>query len=188
MHEKIFIITGPSGAGKSSVSRKVLEREPRLKRLVTHTTRPPRPNEKDGIDYFFDSKEKFEEMKKNNELFEYDCHYDYCYGSRQQDLDDLLQNGLPVLIVVDPNGARTISNKLKDVCVIFIDVENDEDLLLRINKRDKGDTKGLSDRLQSIAEERKIAKISEKVVINKTGKIDETVSEIISLIDNLIKT
>ncbi len=104
----LFIISAPSGAGKTTVCEALLERTDRVKRAITTTTRPPRPGEKDGVDYFFLNEEEFREKLDRGRFLEHARIYDYYYGSGRDYIESQLEAGYDVVLVVDVQGARSI--------------------------------------------------------------------------------
>src|SRR6201990_3304386 len=93
----MFVLSSPSGAGKTTLSRMLLEREPGLRMSVSATTRPMRPGEVDGRDYFFVDKQKFEAMVKQGELLEWATVFDNLYGTPRAPVEKALAEGRDVL-------------------------------------------------------------------------------------------
>ncbi len=108
MKGRLFILSAPSGAGKTTVCEALLEKTDRAKKAITTTTRPPRPGEKDGVDYFFLTEEEFKEKLDRGRFFEHALVYDYYYGSGRDYVESQLEAGYDVLLVVDVQGARSI--------------------------------------------------------------------------------
>ncbi len=104
----LFILSAPSGAGKTTVCEALIEKTDRVRKAITTTTRPPRPGEKDGVDYFFLSEEEFKEKLDRGRFFEHALVYDYYYGSGRDYVESQLEAGYDVILVVDVQGARSI--------------------------------------------------------------------------------
>ncbi len=185
MRGKIFIITGPSGVGKTSIATELLKRRPRLKKLVTYTTRPIRPGETNGVSYHFVDEATLTSMQNAGELFESARVYDTLYGSKKSDVEALLHAGNDVLFVIDVQGAKTIQQDHPETVVIFIDAESDEALMKRLEARDQGKTVNLEERLQAIQNERVYGASCQHRVVNQEGKLTETVDAILNLMDHL---
>lgn len=134
---KLFVISGCSGVGKSTVLSKVMEKQPALQFSVSATTREPRPNERDGVDYYFVSRETFEKMIRNNEFLEYDAHMDNYYGTPKGQLKEKMQTG-NVILDIEPNGAFNVRAWLPEAVLIFIAPPSLEELERRL--RSRGDT------------------------------------------------
>jgi guanylate kinase len=116
----LFIVSGPSGSGKSAMVGSVLKSLPNLKFSISHTTRAPRGNERDGVEYHFVSKETFESLVRDNALIEWAQVYGNYYGTAKKSIDDLLAAGSDVVLDVDVQGAATIRNKRPDSVSVFI--------------------------------------------------------------------
>ncbi|MDP8236181.1 MAG: guanylate kinase [Candidatus Erginobacter occultus] len=108
MKGRLFILSAPSGAGKTTVCEALLEKTDRAKKAITTTTRPPRPGEKNGVDYFFLTEEEFKEKLAQGRFFEHALVYDYYYGSGRDYVESQLEAGYDMILVVDVQGARSI--------------------------------------------------------------------------------
>ncbi|MEQ8666182.1 MAG: guanylate kinase [Rhodospirillales bacterium] len=117
----MLVLSSPSGAGKSTIARSLLETDPALSLSVSATTRPPRPGEVDGDDYFFVSQERFDEMIAGDEFLEHATVFDKSYGTPRVPVDEALDAGRDVLFDVDWQGAQQIREQARDDLVsIFI--------------------------------------------------------------------
>ncbi len=183
MRGHLYIITGPSGAGKTSVAMELLKRRPRLKKVVTCTTRPIREGEVDGLSYHFLTRETFQGLIDMGAMFEWDEHYNHLYGSRREDVEMLMEAGNDVLFVVDVAGAATIKSENPDALLFFIQAEGVNQLLERITKRDKGNTTGLDERRAAIEKEMSFAHTADHRIVNREGMLQETIVEIESLMN-----
>lgn len=118
MSGHLFILSAPSGAGKTTVCEALLAGMSNLSRAITTTTRPPRPGETDGVDYFFLSKEVFQKKLKAGRFLEHAVIYDNYYGSGRDYIEQELAAGRDVILVVDVQGAWSI--KKTDVTAVYI--------------------------------------------------------------------
>src|SRR6476660_1856081 len=117
----MFVLSSPSGAGKTTLSRLLLEREPGLKMSVSATTRPMRPGEVDGSDYFFVDKPKFEGMVAQGELLEWATVFDNLYGTPRAPVEAALSAGQDVLFDIDWQGTQQLRGRSpNDVVSVFI--------------------------------------------------------------------
>ena len=134
---KIFVISGASGVGKSTVLKKVLASRDDLYFSVSATTRAPRPDEVDGVNYSFITKEAFQAMIDEDAFVEYDAHMDNYYGTPEKQVEDKLCTG-SVILDIEPVGAFNVRGKRDDAVLIFIAPPSMEELERRL--RGRGDT------------------------------------------------
>ena len=134
---RLFVISGASGVGKSTVLSHVMAARKDLSFSVSATTRPPRPNEVDGVHYYFISKEEFEAMIAQDAFLEYDNHNKNYYGTPTAQLEEKLKSG-HVMLDIEPVGAKNVRNKRADATLIFIMPPSMEELERRL--RNRGDT------------------------------------------------
>ena len=135
---RIIIISGPSGVGKGTVLREVMKRRPDLRYSVSATTRPIRPSETDGVNYYFISKDQFESMIAKNQLLEYASYAGNYYGTPEEPVDDALQKGISIVLEIETQGALKVMERRKDAISIFIAPPSFEELRERLLGR--GDT------------------------------------------------
>jgi len=133
----LIIISSPSGAGKSSLCKMMVERDDKIKLSISATTRKPRPGEIEGKHYFFISKEKYDEMIKNNEFLEHAHIFDNHYGTPKQIVDNEIVNGNDVLFDIDWQGARQLIDRYgrENIVTIFILPPSIEELHQRLRNR-----------------------------------------------------
>lgn len=117
----LLVISSPSGAGKTTLSRRLLDHDPHITMSVSVTTRPPRPGEVDGRDYFFISKERFEAMRNAGELLESAEVFGNCYGTPKGPVEHSLAKGRDVLFDIDWQGTQQLAQAMQDDLVrVFI--------------------------------------------------------------------
>jgi len=134
---KLFIISGASGVGKSTVLSKVMAARQDLEFSVSATTRQPRPCERDGVNYYFVTEEKFRSMIAADEFLEYDEHNKTLYGTPKSQVEEKLLRG-HVILDIEPNGAFAVRKQRPDATLIFIMPPSMEVLENRL--RSRGDT------------------------------------------------
>ena len=117
---RFHIITAPSGAGKTSLVEAVVDLEETICVSVSHTTRPPRPGEQDGINYHFVHDEEFMAMLRQGEFLESAEVYCHRYGTAQSWVEQTLKSGIDVILEIDWQGAQQVRNLHPEVCSIFI--------------------------------------------------------------------
>ena len=133
----LFIISGASGVGKSTVLKLVMAARQDLQFSVSATTRPPRPDEEHGVQYYFVSKDQFKEMITNGEFLEYDAHMGNLYGTPKFQVAEKRKKG-HLMLDIEPNGALNVKKLWPDAKLIFIAPPSLEELERRL--RGRGDT------------------------------------------------
>ena len=135
----LFIIAAPSGCGKTSLVEALIKKTKNLCVSVSHTTRPPRLDEVNGINYYFVSINEFEEMIKNNAFVEHAMVFDNYYGSSSQLIREKLDEGVNVILEIDWQGARQVKENMPNSVSIFILPPSKEALLGRLQQRAQDD-------------------------------------------------
>ena len=131
----LFIIAAPSGCGKTSLVEALIKNAKNLYVSVSHTTRPPRSDEINGINYYFVSIDEFEEMIKNNAFVEHATVFDNHYGSSAKLIKEKLDEGIDVILEIDWQGARQVKINMPKSISIFILPPSKEALLGRLQQR-----------------------------------------------------
>jgi guanylate kinase len=131
----MIVLSAPSGAGKSSICRKTLAACPTLAFSVSHTSRKPRPNEVDGRDYHFISRQDFQARIQKGEFVEWVENYGHYYGTSIQSMNDILTSGRDLLLDIEPRGAKAIKNRFPDAVLVFVLPPSLKELLNRLEKR-----------------------------------------------------
>ena len=134
---KLVVISGASGVGKGTVLGIMMRKHPELRFSVSATTRDPRPNEVDGVHYYFVTKERFEEMIAAGEFLVYDAHAANYYGTPRAHAEEKMANG-SVLLDIEPNGAKQVKQSAPEAVLVFIMPPSLEELERRL--RGRGDT------------------------------------------------
>ena len=135
---RIIIVSGPSGVGKGTVLREVMKNRPDLQYSVSATTRPIRPSETDGVNYYFISKEQFEAMIAENRLLEYASYAGNYYGTPEKPVEEALERGISVVLEIETQGALQVMKRRADAITVFIAPPSFEELRSRLLGR--GDT------------------------------------------------
>ena len=163
----MLILSSPSGAGKTTLSKKIQQKHKNFKISVSHTTRKPRSNEVDGVDYFFISKKEFEEKIKNNKFYEYAKIFDNYYGTSKKNIDDLRNKNYDILFDIDWQGTLQLSKyKELNLTKVFILPPNLESLEERLNLRNQDDKDSVKKRLNSYKSDRKYWFNYDHILIN----------------------
>ncbi len=176
----LFVISGPSGVGKGTLKESLLSKNPKLKNSISATTRPARIGEVDGKDYFFLSKDKFQELIDNDELLEWATVYSNMYGTPKKFVQENLENGVDVLLEIDIQGALQVKEKKPDGVFIFLAPPNIEELANRLITRGKDSLNSIEERLRACQSEMDYVREYDYLVVN--DDIDEAVSIVQAII------
>ena len=168
-YNKIILITAPSGSGKTSIVNHLMKKFPSLAFSVSATTRPPRENEKDGVDYYFISEEKFKEKIHNKEFLEWEMVYEgKYYGTLKSEISRIWkENKIPVLDI-DVQGAIHVQQQYPvNTIAIFIQAPSIDELKNRLESRGSETEESLQARLDKSSFEMTFKKHFENIIINK---------------------
>ncbi|GAB6157368.1 guanylate kinase [Desulfotomaculum varum] len=177
----LIVISGPSGAGKGTVCQRLLQRNQDLCLSVSCTTRPPRPGEQEGINYFFVDRPTFEQMIANNQLLEYAKVYDNYYGTPLNYVQEKLAAGQDVILEIDIQGALQVKQKYPQGVLIFLVPPSLSLLKERLIKRGTDSPESIASRLRCVYDE-----------LTNTGRYDylvinDTVEKAVDQIESIIK-
>lgn len=178
----IFIISGPSGSGKDTLLVELFKKCPDIKFSISSITRPMREGEVEGEKYNFISREKFEQMLKDDMLLEYNVYAGNYYGTPKFPVIDASQQGFDMMIEVDVNGARQIREKLPEAVSIFIMPPSYTELRKRLSSRGTETQQVIDERMQIALSE--IARADEYDYIVVNDDITTAVDDLISVISN----
>ena len=132
----LIVISGPTCAGKGTICRELLKNNKNIWRSISYTSRPMRGKEVNGVDYYFVTKEEFENKIKNGEMLEYaQVHYNDYYGTPKSHIKEKLDAGIDVILEIDIQGAIQIKEKVSDAIFIFILAPSMEEIKNRLIKR-----------------------------------------------------
>jgi guanylate kinase len=145
---RLFVIAAPSGAGKTSLVKALMEREAQLRFSVSYTTRAPRPNEREGVDYHFVSVAEFERMVAAGEFLEHARVFDNYYGTALATVQRNLETGQQLLLEIDWQGARQVRERLPAAASIFILPPSRPSLEQRLRQRSTDSDAVIRRRLQ----------------------------------------
>ena len=163
----MVILSSPSGAGKTTISKKIQQKYQNFKISVSHTTRKPRPNEVEGIDYYFINESDFKNKIKNHEFYEYAKIFGNYYGTSKDSVLNLLKNKNDVLFDIDWQGTQQLSKfKELNLLKIFILPPSKEELKKRLIQRNQDKPNVVEERLKAYDTDSAHKKDYDSVVIN----------------------
>ena len=144
-----LILSSPSGAGKTTLSKKIQQKYQNFKISVSHTTRSPRDNEIDGVDYHFVSKKKFLELIENNSFYEHAKIFENYYGTLKAEVDSIIKKN-DILFDIDWQGTKQLSNyKNLNLVKIYLTTNDKEELKTRLIKRNQNSLQEVEKRSKS---------------------------------------
>lgn len=178
----LIVISGTSGIGKDAVLQGLRERNCGLHFVVTATSRLPRPNEVDGRDYFFFSREEFARRIEKGEFIEYAMVYDDYKGGLRSEVEDALKSGKDVVLRVDVQGAETYRGLYPEAILIFLIPNTIDEWYGRLKARNTESPENLQVRIDTAKQEVKKIDIFDYVVVNAENCLDKAVDDILSII------
>ncbi len=149
----LYVISAPSGAGKTSLVQRLLADLPQVGVSVSHTTRPPRPGEIEGENYYFVSPQQFESLVAEDRFLEYARVFEHYYGTSRDTVCEQLANGEDIILEIDWQGARQVRKQFPDARGIFILPPSLEALDARLRARGQDDPTVIAYRMQSAVAE-----------------------------------
>ncbi|MEW6254458.1 MAG: guanylate kinase [Pseudomonadota bacterium] len=150
----MLVLSSPSGAGKTTLSRRLLAQDDRITMSVSVTTRPPRPGEVDGKDYFFVSVEAFQQLRDKGELLEHATVFGNLYGTPRQAVEDALTAGRDVLFDIDWQGTQQLDQSAQqDLVKVFLLPPSAEDLEKRLRTRAQDSDEVVHQRMSKASDE-----------------------------------
>ncbi len=173
----LLVISGPSAVGKDSVLNALKSKDNLpLFFVTTATTRKPRDNEIEGVDYFFVTVEAFTDMIAKDELLEYALVYQDYKGVPKAQIHQAMLSGKDVILRVDVQGAKKIRSLYPQAVLVFLIPNNEEEWLARFKKRNSETDESLRCRIEEARNEVSSLGAFDYVVVNSEGKLDETVA------------
>ena len=179
----LIVISGPSGVGKDTVLQRMMERQLPFHFVVTATTRAIRPNEVDGKDYIFVTRDQFAEMIEQGELLEHAFVYNDYKGIPRQQVQQALASGRDVVMRLDVQGAETIRKLFPQALMIFLTTQSEVELVERLRVRRTEESESLKLRIATARQELKRVDIFDYLVVNPDQRLDNTVDTIMAIIN-----
>ena len=163
----MVILSSPSGAGKTTITKKIQQKYQSFKISVSHTTRKPRPNEVDGVDYNFISKKEFESLIKKNEFYEYAKIFENYYGTHKKTIDELSKTN-DIIFDIDWQGTKQLSKyENLNLIKIFLLPPNKKELKNRLIKRNQDSIEEVEKRFKAFDNDVKKWKDYDYILLNE---------------------
>lgn len=178
--KKLIIITGPSGVGKGTVVKELLDRNKDIWLSISATTRNPRVGEKDGLNYYFISEERFKDMIDKKEFLEWAQFAGNYYGTPLSTVNEKIEKGFIVLLEIEVEGAKQIKEKFPEALSIFLLPPSKAELEKRIRNRGTEKEEAIDRRLSRANYE--IASSNQFDFVLTNHDVDETVKEVFKII------
>ena len=177
---QLIVVSGPSGAGKDTIISKVAEANKKVWISISATSRKPRKGEEDGINYFFLTKEEFEENIKNDYFLEYAEYAGNYYGTPKEKIVEKLNKGIDVILVIEIQGAKKIKDLVPEAIFIFIMPPSEKELLKRLKNRKTEAKEKIIERFNIAYKEMNEVTKYNYVVVN--DELEEAVAKVDSII------
>ncbi len=162
-----LVVSAPSGAGKTTLCRRLISEDPEISFSVSFTTRPPRPREKEGVDYFFVSEETFQKMIKEGAFLEWAKVHGHYYGTSKDQVLKALESGQDILLDIDVQGAAQVKKTLgQDAVLVFVLPPSFEELERRLRRRSTESETAIRQRLENAKQEITRAEEFEYLILN----------------------
>ena len=178
----MVILSSPSGVGKTTLTKKIQQKNQSFKISVSHTTRKPRSNEVDGVDYFFIKKNEFERLIKENQVYEHAKIFENYYGTLKKNVDESIKKN-DLIFDIDWQGTKQLS-KIENLRIIkiYLITSNKDELKRRLVKRNQNSNEEIKKRFNAFDEDIKHWNDYDYIVINKN--LDVCFRQIESIIKN----
>lgn len=173
---KLFVFTGPSGTGKGTILSETLKQVPNVFLSVSATTRAPREGEKDGVSYFFLSKEEFERRIEANAFLEYASFVGQYYGTPEAAVNERLNEGKDVVLEIEVQGAMQIHKKRPDAVTVFVRPPSIEELEHRLRGRGTESEEKVRARIETAKNELTYAERFDYIIVN--DKLEEATRDL----------
>jgi guanylate kinase len=177
---RVFVITGPSGVGKGTLIRGLRERLPELEPTVSATTRPPRPGERDGVDYHFLTPAQFAGRVDAGDFLEHANYSGHRYGTLRSEVSSRLRRGVPVVLEIEVQGARQVRQAMPEAVAVFIAPPSMDALRSRLERRGTDGPDQVQARLRTAERELEAREEFPHVVVN--DRLEEAIQGLVDIV------
>lgn len=177
---RVFVITGPSGVGKGTLIRGLLQRVPELELSVSATTRAPRPGEQDGVAYHFLSPDEFDRRVGHEDFVEHATYAGRRYGTLRSELEARLEDGVPLVLEIEIQGARQVRETMPEAIAVFIAPPSRDALRARLVGRGTDDAAQIESRMQTAKRELEAQPEFGHVVVN--DRLEDATAELVAIV------
>ena len=179
---RLLVVSGPSGVGKGTVLAILKEKNDSFVYSVSATTRAKREGEEEGVNYFYKTREQFEEMIKNDELLEYAAYNGNYYGTPRAFVEENLARGKNVLLEIETQGAFNVRKAKPDAVLVFIAPETREVLFDRLRGRGTETEEVIKNRVAIAEKELRLCPLYDYVVFNLDGEAEKCADDILAIV------
>ena len=176
----LIVISGPSGVGKDTLIKRLLELDRNLRYSVSCTTRPPRPNEVDGVDYTFVSRERFQQMIDEGAFLEHATYNGNLYGTLAERVERARADGHDIVLKIEVQGAEQVRKNVPDAILIFVVPPSVDELVRRQMKRNTESSQDMTARRQIAEREMEYSSRYDHVVVN--DEVERAVAQVLQII------
>lgn len=178
--KRLFVISGSSGVGKGTVLKEFMQAHPEFKLSISCTTRSMRSGEVDGVNYFFVTRDEFQEAVNNGDFLEWAEFSGNCYGTRKSFILKSLEKGDNVILEIDTQGGLQVKKLMPEAVLIFIAPPSFEELENRLRGRKTEGEEVIQKRLAQASREREASKQYDHIIVN------DTISETVKQLENIV--
>jgi len=180
----LTIVSGPAGSGKGTVVQKLRDGNPEIGFSVSATTRNPRPGEADGVNYYFVTREKFEEMLRNGEILEHTEYAGNYYGTPLSEVKKCLDEGRDIILEIEVDGATQVKKLMPEAVLVMLIPPDFATLEARLRGRGTETDEVIKTRLARSREEIALADRYDYIIVNEDNGIDECAARLGAIIES----
>jgi guanylate kinase len=178
----LVVISGPSGVGKDTLIKRLLELDRNVRYSVSCTTRPPRPNEKDGVDYTFVTREQFQKLIEQGAFLEWADYNGNLYGTLADRVERARSDGHDIVLKIEVKGAEQVRERVPDGIFIFVVPPSVDELVRRQERRNTETSSDMNARREIATREMEYSRRYDHIVVN--DELEHCVAQILAIIQS----